>query len=159
MSAASDFAGAHHSGDVDRNLALVAYGLLFFAVFFAGAPALVAVAIAYARRQHGDPAVRSHFSFQIFVFWVGVVLTTIAALCGLGAILILLGEVIRGAVEGRWDSLDTALFTQSHVGLMMLLAAAAALFAVLTGVWLIVTSAYGFVLLATRHAMRQTSAA
>jgi uncharacterized membrane protein len=157
MSAASDLAGGP-SDDVDRNLALVAYGLLFFAIFFAGAPALVAVAIAYARRLHGDPAVRSHFSFQIFVFWVGFALTAVAALCGLGALLILVGTVIRSAVEGNWDSLDTALFSQSHVGVMMLLAAAAALMAVLTGVWLMATSAYGFILLATRHAIRQTTA-
>jgi hypothetical protein len=32
--------------DLDRNLAFVAYGLLFFACFLAGAPALGAVAIA-----------------------------------------------------------------------------------------------------------------
>ena len=158
MSAASDFAHAHHSEEVDRNLALVAYGLLFFAVFFAGAPALIAVAIAYARRHHSDPPMRSHFGFQIFVFWVGFALTVIAALCGLGAVLILLGEVIRSAVEGRWDSLDTALFSQSHVGVMMLLAAGAALFAVLAGTWLIATSAYGFILLVTRHSIRQTTA-
>ena len=37
--------------DLDRNLAFVAYGLLFFACFLAGAPALGAVAIAYARRH------------------------------------------------------------------------------------------------------------
>jgi uncharacterized membrane protein len=157
MSAASDLAGGH-SGDVDRNLALVAYGLLFFAVFFAGAPALVAVAIAYARRLHGDPAIRSHFSFQIFVFWVGFAFTVVAALCGLGALLILVGTVIRTAVEGSWDSLDTALFSQAHVGMMMLLAVAAGLMAVLTGVWLMATSAYGFILLATRRAIRQTAA-
>ena len=36
--------------EVDRNLAFVTYGLLFFSVFFAGVPALIAVAIAYARR-------------------------------------------------------------------------------------------------------------
>ncbi|HLK23186.1 MAG TPA: hypothetical protein VKT30_00865 [Caulobacteraceae bacterium] len=158
MAAASDHAGAHHGGDADHNLAMLGYGLLFFAVFFAGAPALVAVAIAYARRMHGDPEVRSHFSFQIFVFWVGFVLTLIAALSGLGAIVILLGTVIRGAVSGQWDTLDTALFSQQHVGLMMLLAAIALLFVVLTGVWLLATSAYGFVRLATHHAMRQRPA-
>jgi len=157
MGAASDLAGGH-SDDVDRNLALAAYALLFFAIFFAGAPALVAVAIAYARRLHGDPALRSHFSFQIFVFWVGFVLTSVAALCGLGALFILAGTLIRTAVEGNWDGLDTALFSQAHVGAMVLLAAAAALTVVLTGIWLMATSAYGFILLATRHAIRQTTA-
>lgn len=153
MAAASGAAGAHN--DADHNLALLAYGLFFFAVFFAGAPALIAVAIAYARLHHGDPEVRSHFAFQIFMFWVGFALAMVAMLTGLGALVILLGTVIRGAVSGRWDSLDTALFTQQHVGVMMLLAAISVLFVVLTGVWLIATSAYGFVRLATHHAMRQ----
>jgi uncharacterized membrane protein len=157
MSAASDLAGARQSEDFDRNLALVAYGLMFFAIFFAGAPALVAVAIAYARRHHADPAMRSHFRFQIFVFWVGFALTLIAALCGVGALLVLLGTVIRSAVEGRWDGLDTALFSQTHVGVMMLLAAGAGLFAILTGVWLIITSAYGFIRLASHRSISQTT--
>jgi uncharacterized membrane protein len=157
MGAATDFAGSGPSDDVDRNLALLAYGLLFFAVFFAGAPALVAVAIAYARRGHSDPSMRSHFGLQIFIFWVGLALTLLAALCGLAALFALLGAMIRGAVEGRWDSLDSVLFSQAHIGMVMVFVAAAGLLAVLAGVWLIVTSAYGFILLASRRSIRQTA--
>jgi len=40
----------------------------------------------------------------------------------------------------------------------MMLAAIAVLFVVLTGVWLIATSAYGFIRLVTHHAMRQRPA-
>lgn len=157
MSAASDLAGSRPSDDVDRNLALLAYGLLFFAIFFAGAPALVAVAIAYARRRNAEPPVRSHFRYQIFIFWVGFAFTLLAALSGLAALLILLGEVIRGAVEGRWDSLDTVLFSQVHIGVLMSCVAAAGLLAILAGVWLLITSAYGFILLASRQSIRQTA--
>jgi uncharacterized membrane protein len=157
MSAASDLAGSSASDDVDRNLALLAYGLLFFAIFFAGAPALIAVAIAYARRRNSEPHVRSHFRYQIFIFWVGFALTLLAALSGLAALVVLLGEVIRGAVEGRWDSLDTVLFSQVHIGVLMAFVAAAGLLAIMTGVWLIATSAYGFILLASRQSIRQTA--
>jgi len=158
MSAASDIAGAHADhDDVDRNLALLAYALLFFAVFFAGAPALVAAGIAYARRAHAEPPVRSHFRFQVFVFWVAFGLTLIAALCGLGALLVLLGQLLRGAVEGRWDSLDTVLFSQPHIGLLIVLVALSAFAALLATVWLVITSAYGFILLATRQSIRQTA--
>ena len=46
MTLASNYAAERNSADVDRNLALLGYGLLFFAIFFAGVPALIAVAIA-----------------------------------------------------------------------------------------------------------------
>ncbi len=158
MSAASDVAGSRTSPDeVDRNLALLAYGLLFFAIFFAGAPALIAVAIAYARRRGSVPPVRGHFRRQIFIFWVGFALTLLAALSGLAALLALLGEVIRGGVEGRWDSLDTVLFSQMHIGVVMAFAGTAFLLAVLTGIWLLTTSVYGFILLASRQSIRQTA--
>jgi uncharacterized membrane protein len=60
-------------------------------------------------------------------------------------------------VEGRWDSLDTVLFSQVHIGVLMAFVAAAGLLAIMTGVWLIATSAYGFILLASRQSIRQTA--
>lgn len=157
MAAASAAASAHRSEDVDRNLALVGYGLMFFAVFFAGAPALAAVAIAYARRRDADPSVRSHFSFLISIFWVGFALTLLAGLSGLAAVLFVIGEVIRGAVAGQWDSLDAVMFSQMHVGVVVLFIAAAAVLGALTAVWLMVTSVYGFVRLASRRSISQTA--
>ncbi len=157
MATASDIATANREDEVDRNLALLGYGLLFFAIFFAGVPALVAVAIAYARKRNTDCAVKSHFRFQVFIFWVGFALTLLAAFSGLTALIILAGEIIRGMIDGRWDRLDTIVLSQVHVAAVMTLFGVAGVLAVLTGVWLMVTSAYGFILLASRQSIRQTA--
>jgi uncharacterized membrane protein len=157
MATASDTVTFRREDEVDRNLALLGYGLLFFAVFFAGVPALVAVAIAYARRRNTECAVKSHFRFQIFIFWVGFAMTLLAALSGLAALVVLAGEIIRGVIDGRWDSWDTIVFSQVHVAAVMALAGAAGVLAVLTGVWLMITSAYGFILLASRQSIRHTA--
>lgn len=157
MATASDVAASSRSDDVDRNLALLGYGLLFFAIFFAGVPALIAAAIAYARRRNADSALRSHFRFQIFIFWVGFALTLLAALSGLAALLVLIGQVIRGTVDGRWDSFDTVIFSQVHVGAVVACVAVAGVLAVVTGIWLLTTSAYGFIQLASRQSIRQTA--
>ncbi|MDR3510894.1 MAG: hypothetical protein P4L73_04625 [Caulobacteraceae bacterium] len=157
MATASGSVTFRREDEVDRNLALLGYGLLFFAVFFAGVPALVAVAIAYARKRNTECATRSHFRFQTFIFWVGFALTLLAALSALAALVILAGQIIRGMVDGRWDSLDTVVFSQVHVAAVMALFGVAGVLAVLTGAWLMVTSAYGFILLASRRSIRQTA--
>src|ERR1700744_115268 len=104
MASASDTFSVPREDEVDRNLALLGYGLLFFAIFFAGVPALIAVAIAYARRRNADTALRRHLRFQTFIFWVGFPLPLLAALSGLAALLLLIGQVIPGPVDGKWDS-------------------------------------------------------
>lgn len=157
MATASDTLTVARDDEVDRNLALLGYGLLFFAIFFAGVPALIAVAIAYARMRNTDCAVKSHFRFQKFIFWVGFALTLLAALAGLAALVLLAGEIIRGVVDGRWDSWDTVAFSQVHIAAVMALTGVAGVLAVLTGAWLMVTSAYGFILLASRQSIRQTA--
>ena len=63
---------AESVSDLDRNLGLLAYALLFFAIFLGGLPALIAVAIAYARRHSAPPWIASHHNFQIWVFWIGL---------------------------------------------------------------------------------------
>lgn len=157
MAIASDIATVNREDEVDRNLALLDYGLLFFAIFFAGVPALVAVAIAYARKRNTECAVKSHFRFQVFIFWVGFALTLLAAFAGLTALIILASEIIRGMMDGRWNSLDDIVPGQVHVAAVMVLFGVAGVLAVLTGVWLMVTSAYGFILLASRQSIRQTA--
>jgi uncharacterized membrane protein len=157
MATASDIVTTHAEDEVDRNLALLSYGLLFFAIFFAGLPALVAVAIAYARKRNTECAVRSHYRFQVFIFWVAFALTLLAAFAALTGLAVLAGEIIRGVIDGRWDSLDTIAFKEVHVAAVMVLFGIAGVLAVLTGVWLMVTSAYGFILLASRQSIRQTA--
>jgi uncharacterized membrane protein len=157
MASVSDTVTTQREDDVDRNLALLAYALLFFAIFFAGVPALIAAAIAYARKRNAEGPARSHYRFQIFIFWVAFALTLLAALAGLAALAVLVGEIVRGVVDGRWDSWDTVVFSQVHVAGVMVLFGVAGVLAVLTGVWLMVTSAYGFIRLATRQSIRQTA--
>jgi uncharacterized membrane protein len=157
MSAASDLAGPRPSDDADRNLALLAYGLLFVAIFFAGLPALIAVAIAYSRRSQTAPPVRGHFRRQIFIFWVGFALTLLAALSGLAAVVIFLAEVFLGIADGNWGGLNTTVFSHTHLGLMMTCIVVAGLLVVATGLWFMTTSAYGFIRLASRQSISQTA--
>jgi uncharacterized membrane protein len=157
MSAASDLAGTRPSDDADRNLALLAYGLLFVAIFFAGLPALVAVAIAYSRRSVSAPPVRGHFRRQVLIFWVGFALTLLAAFSGLAAVVIFLAEVFLGFVDGSWSGLNTTIFNHAHIGVMMTCVVAAGLLVVATGLWFMATSAYGFIMLASRQSISQTA--
>lgn len=142
--------------EVDRNLCFLTYGLLFFSVFFAGVPALIAVAIAYARRKQADCFVRGHHAFQIWIFWVGFVLALLAGAAGLTAVVMIFSKALRlssGIGWHGWGSIQlsdvvgpTAL---SFIGTFFLLGACAAL-------WLVATSVYGFVRLASHRPMRQT---
>ena len=81
----TDNRGAERA-DTAENLAMIAYGLLFASIFFAGAPALIAVVIAYSQRREAPTRIRSHFDFQIKVFWAAFALTLAAASCGLAGV-------------------------------------------------------------------------
>jgi uncharacterized membrane protein len=146
MSIASNYAAGRESADVDRNLGLLAYGLLFFAIFFAGVPALIAVAIAYARSRDSGCTVRSHHRFQIYIFWVGFAMTALAALSGLGAVLAILLQLVSGVLRPIQFTGAVAAFSVATVTL-----------GVLTGLWLLITSSYGFIQLATHRPIRQTA--
>ena len=142
----------------DRNLALVAYGLLFFAIFFAGAPALVAVAIAYARRGHTGRLVRSHHRYQIFVFWCGFALTLLAALSGLAAVVTVLGEMIGSASRAPAAGPGAYIITLPFLGRAVVAFTTAAIsLAVFSALWLMAMSAYGFLRLASHRVISQTA--
>lgn len=158
MTTTSEIQQANPTDEVDRNIALLAYGLLFFAIFFAGAPALVAVAIAYARRRDVAAPVASHHRFQIFIFWIGFAMTLLAAFSGLAALLSIIGDLFQEVIHGGWTGWDAIEAADLHVGrAFVAFAAAAAVLGALTGVWLLVTSAYGFIRLASNHSIRQTA--
>jgi len=145
--------------EVDRNLAILSYVLLFFAIFFAGAPALIAVAIAYARRRDAEALARSHFRFQILIFWIGFALTLLAALSGLVAVFSMLGDIIKTAIHGGWDSWDMVSFETQDIrvdGWVIAAAVGTVFMGALTALWLIVTSAYGFIMLASNRSLGQT---
>jgi uncharacterized membrane protein len=158
MTTASEIRRASNAADIDRNIGLLSYGLLFFAIFFAGAPALIAVAIAYARRRDVNCTVASHHRFQIYIFWVGFALTLLAAFSGLAALLSIVGDLLHVVMQARWDSWDVVQTTSLHVGRpFFVFATAAAGLGVLTGLWLMVTAGYGFIRLAYSHAIPQTA--
>ena len=158
MAAVTDVASSTPPDDVDRNLALLAYGLLFFAVFFAGLPALIAVAIAYAKRREVAPFIAAHHRFQIFIFWVGFALTLLAALSAFAGIAWMMAQVVATAVHSRWNGWDNVALPQMRIDFMtMAMFGAAGILGVLTGLWLFVTSAYGFSRLASQRSIRQTA--
>ena len=157
MAAVTDVASSTPPDDVDRNLALLAYGLLFFAVFFAGLPALIAVAIAYAKRREVAPFIAGHHRFQIFIFWVGFALTLLAALSAFAGIAWMLAQVVA-AVHSRWNGWPSAALPPLRVDTATVtMFAAAGVLGVMTGLWLFVTSAYGFSRLASQRSIRQTA--
>lgn len=159
MTLVSDAVSPPSSVDVDRNLALLAYGLLFFAIFFAGVPAVIAVLIAYSRRGLVDRAIASHHRFQITIFWVGFALTALAAICGVAAVIAAVIEMIKGAMGLRlpgWQAL--AYRTAQFRGPVALFSIATVGFGILTGLWLQATSCYGFIRLALRRPIRRAAA-
>ena len=138
--------------EVDRNLAFLTYGLLFFSIFFAGAPALIAAAIAYSRRGDATALARSHHRFQIFIFWVGFGFALLAGVSGLAAVLAILGEMVHVAVGSDFDLLDavSVRLADIHIGrwVITFMIASVAL-GVASALWLVISSAYGFVRLAS----------
>jgi uncharacterized membrane protein len=143
MSSVSEFAPASRSDEVDRNFALLAYGLMFAAIFFAGVPALIAVAIAYAKRREVAPMIATHHRFQIFIFWVGFALVLLAGLSGLAAVLSFLVGMFE-PVNPHWNGM--LIFGGVAVGL-----------GIATGAWLMTTSLFGFIRLASQHSIGQTA--
>lgn len=148
-------AAAAHD-EVDRNLAFLTYGLLFFSVFFAGVPALIAVAIAYARRKDADPLVRGHHAFQIWIFWVGFMLALLAGAAGLTAIMMILAKGLQMSSAQGWTGWGQ--ITLSDVVGPMTLGFIATFFIVgaCAALWLVSSSVYGLVRLASHRPMRQT---
>ncbi|MBV9510287.1 MAG: hypothetical protein JO303_08420 [Caulobacteraceae bacterium] len=144
--------------EVDRNLALLAYGLMFFAVFFAGAPALVGALIAYARRGQAGPLIARHHRFQIFIFWVGLALMLAAALAALAASFWMAAEVIETAARGRWEGWTVIPLPDLRIDrTTIVLFVSAGVLGALSGLWMLATSAYGFVRLATRRDIHHTA--
>jgi uncharacterized membrane protein len=155
-----DSRGAERAATAE-NLAMIAYGLLFASIFFAGAPALIAVVIAYSQRHEASPRVRSHYDFQIRVFWVAFVLTLAAASAGLAGVIGGLGELIDAASITRIQHIESIRIDLSHIvvdGRVIGLIVAAFILGFLSSVWLLGASAVGFIRLASERAMGDSPA-
>jgi uncharacterized membrane protein len=70
---------------VDRSFGYLGYILLFLSVFFAGVTAFMALILAYARRDGAGPLMRSHWVFQIRIFWIAFALTLAGGAMGFSA--------------------------------------------------------------------------
>jgi uncharacterized membrane protein len=99
--------GAQASSE-DRIIAGVNYGLLFATLLSGGLTTLVAPVLAYVRRPLSDPVTRTHFAFQLRIFWIGLV---VFVLCVIAAII---GLLMTFGVLGPEDARGIAnLFTVS----------------------------------------------
>jgi uncharacterized membrane protein len=148
-------------GDVDSNLALLNYALLFFSIFFAGMPGLVAAVIAYAQRDAGNPAIRSHYNFQIRIFWVALALSLVAAICAVAAAAISVGQLVEMGAQGGWDAWDGISFSASSIHVdppVIVLLSITAFAALAAALWLMVAPLVGFIRLATQRSMGDRAA-
>jgi uncharacterized membrane protein len=144
----------------NRTLAMVNYALLFASVFFAGVPGLIAVVLAYAQRDQADAHFRSHFDFQIRIFWVALALAVVAGVCGVAGVAMAVCEALQyGATSwDAWEGFDPD-FSEIAVsaGLVITLVASVALW-ILSALWLLGTSAFGFIRLASDRRIGQQAA-
>ncbi len=73
-----------------RGLAFVGYGLLLATVFTAGLSGFMAMILAYDRKGQSGPIMRSHFGFQLRIFWICFILTLAAGAMGFSGLRALL---------------------------------------------------------------------
>jgi uncharacterized membrane protein len=142
--------------DSARNLAFINYGLLFASIFFAGVPALIAAIIAYSQQDEAPPTVRSHYKFQIRIFWIAFGMALAAGLSFLGVVVRVTSEVFQFTQIPGWDVHDNVKLDLSNItvdGTLMALLVSSALFSALGGVWLILAPGLGFVRLASARGM------
>lgn len=67
---AGGYAGGRTDTD-DKTIAIVGYALLLLGFFTSGITSVIAVVLAYVRRDGAEPLPRSHLGFQISTFWIG----------------------------------------------------------------------------------------
>jgi len=75
------------SATEDRTMPAVSYALYLLA-FATGFTAIVGLIIAYAQQGSAGPVMRTHYTFLIRTFWIGLVaMILVGVLFGVGAIL------------------------------------------------------------------------
>jgi uncharacterized membrane protein len=149
--------------EAERNLALLAYGLLGVSVFFAGITALVAVIIAYTLHDAATEELSRHFRFQTRIFWIGLASILVTVVAGVVATLGAAGALLHTAPPA--DAVRSIAVFGYTIDLMALrltplvmtalaISAGSALFGAL---WMMLASAFGFMRLATSKHIGQTA--
>ena len=147
----SDPASGRGGFDASRNLALLNYGLLFAAIFFAGVPALIAAIIAYSQRDDAPPDIRRHLNSQIRIFWVAFGLTFAAGLCLLAALVGSVGDVFAYSHVSDGDhGFNIDLSRLSLDGAVLALGVSFIGLSLLSLGWLVCAPAIGFIRLASQ---------
>lgn len=149
--------------EAERNLALLAYGMLGVSIFFAGITALVAVIIAYTLHDAANEDLSRHFRFQIRIFWIGVGCVLLAVLAGVVAAVGALGNLLHEAppremvrtidLWGHVIDLSSLRITP----LVIVASTVAAGSALLGAVWMVLAPTIGFIRLATARHMSETA--
>jgi uncharacterized membrane protein len=138
----------------DHVVALAGYVLLFISVFMFGVPALATMALAYAHKNDSHLLVRSHYRFQLRIFWTAVLFAVLAigsAVTAGGLAVSKLIEFARAHLPGVGAAMD-----QAHVGswsaqIAGLLLIAAVTLGVLALIWTLVASLFGFLRLVSNR--------
>ena len=79
----------------DSGLAFVVYILYLFG-YFTGITAIICVIIAYLQARSANPPIKSHYTFQIRTFWIGLVYLVVSLLflgLAIGVLILLWGFV------------------------------------------------------------------
>jgi uncharacterized membrane protein len=125
----------------DKGLALVSYVILFLSPFIAGFPSIISVIIAAVRRSSTSPLMRTHYDFQIRIFWIGVLFIALGFACA--ALALAFGMTVAWSA---WGDLP-ATVAGMGMGVVLLGAAAIAGF-VGNFCWMIIASIFGMARLA-----------
>ena len=64
----------------ERQMALIIY-VLYLASFAFGVTSIVGLVLAYVQRDTGPDWLKSHYTFQIRTFWIGLLYAVISAAC------------------------------------------------------------------------------
>lgn len=139
-----------------RGIAMLNYGLLFTSIFFAGIPALIAVALAYSHKSKAGSGLRRHFKFQIRIFWVAFFIALLAGACGIVGVILAVFELARGAGVWPWEGVD--LRSMRVGGDIVFMLVAAVVLSLIDAVWLMASSAFGFIRLASDTRLSKAAA-
>jgi uncharacterized membrane protein len=143
--------------DDSRSLAMLNYGLLFCSIFFAGVPALIAVAMAYAQKSKAPPLLRSHYRFQIGLFWSGFLLALIAGALFVTGLVTAIFEFLADTGADWTDGVPMLRELRAH-GPALLMIIGGMLIAALDALWLVAASAFGFIRLASHQGLSKSAA-
>ena len=131
----------------DHIVALAGYVLLFISVFMFGVPALATMALAYAHKNDSHLLVRSHYRFQLRIFWTAVLFALLAigsAVTAGGLAVTKLIQFIRDQLPGVGAAMDQAHVSSWSGQIAGILVIAAVTLGLLAVVWTLIASVFGF---------------